>query len=171
MRGCGASSPVADRRLARPCFSLASLASSAPARMDYARPGKRAARGRAMSDMRAMATGLRFPEGPVAMQDGSVVLVEIERRTVSRVQPDGRVEVIADTGGGPNGLAVGPDGAFYLCNNGGFAWHEESGQLRPIGPSADYTGGRIERVDPRTGAVTRLYDRCGDHKLLGPNDI
>ena len=29
-----------------------------------------------------IASGLRFPEGPVAMPDGSVILVEIERRTL-----------------------------------------------------------------------------------------
>lgn len=124
-----------------------------------------------MSEFRTITTGLRFPEGPVALKDGSVALVEIERGTVSRVTPDGRIEVVAHTGGGPNGLAVGPDGAYYVCNNGGFAWHEEPGMLRPVGPAPDYTGGRIERVDPRTGAVTVLYERCGAHKLCGPNDI
>src|SRR5580704_4341348 len=124
-----------------------------------------------MSDMRVITTGLRFPEGPVALKDGSVALVEIERQTVSRVTPDGRIEVVAHTGGGPNGLAVGPDGAFYVCNNGGFAWRTEMNMLRPAGPSSDYTGGRIERVDPETGAVTVLYDHCGPHKLLGPHDI
>ena len=30
-----------------------------------------------MADVRVMATGLRFPEGPVAMADGSVILGEI----------------------------------------------------------------------------------------------
>jgi gluconolactonase len=124
-----------------------------------------------MTEFSVMTTGLRFPEGPVAMKDGSVALVEIERGTVSRVRPNGAIEVVAHTGGGPNGLAVGPDGAFYVCNNGGFVWREEAGLRRPVGPAADYTGGRIERVDPRTGAVTVLYDRCGAHKLLGPNDI
>jgi gluconolactonase len=124
-----------------------------------------------MSEIRVIATGLRFPEGPVAMPDGSIVLVEIERQTVSRVTPDGTISVIARTGGGPNGLALGPDGAFYVCNNGGFAWRTEMGYLRPAGVPADYTGGRIERVDPKTGAVEVLYDRCGSHKLLGPNDI
>jgi gluconolactonase len=43
--------------------------------------------------------------------------------------------------------------------------------LRPAGPASDYTGGRIQRIDPNSGAVTVLYDRCGPHKLLGPNDI
>jgi gluconolactonase len=124
-----------------------------------------------MPDIRVIATGLRFPEGPVAMKDGSIVLVEIERQTVTRVHPDGRTEVIAHTGGGPNGLAVGPDGAFYVCNNGGFQWRLEQNLLRPGGPASDYTGGRIERIDPATGAVTMLYDHCGPHRLLGPNDI
>ena len=124
-----------------------------------------------MSDLRVVATGLSFPEGPVTMNDGSVVLVEIERQTVSRVLPDGTVQVIARTGGGPNGLAVGPDGAFYVCNNGGFAWRLEMGLLRPAMQSSDYVTGRIERVDPKTGAVGVLYDRCGANKLNGPNDI
>ncbi len=124
-----------------------------------------------MTEMRVIASGLSFPEGPVAMADGSVVLVEIERQTVSRVHPDGRTEVIAHTGGGPNGLALGPDGMFYVCNNGGFAWRSEAGVLRPVGPATDYSGGRIERIDPTDGSVTMLYDRCGAHRLVGTNDL
>src|SRR5487761_2560575 len=85
-----------------------------------------------MSEIHVLARGLRFPEGPVAMRDGSVVLVEIERQTVTRVAPDGTVSVVAHTGGGPNGLAVGPDGAFYVCNNGGFAWRTEMNMLRRV---------------------------------------
>ncbi len=124
-----------------------------------------------MSELRVIATGLCFPEGPVAMRDGSVVLVEIERQTVSRVAPDGTTTVLARTGGGPNGMAVGPDGAFYVCNNGGFSWRLEMNLFRPAAQAANYVSGRIERVDPKTGAVTVLYDRCGEHRLCGPNDI
>ena len=123
------------------------------------------------ADVKVLATGLRFPEGPVALADGSIALVEIEGGRVTRVRPDGAVETIARTGGGPNGLAIGPDGAFYVCNNGGFTWIEENGWLRPLMPAPDYTTGRIERVDPALGTVTRLYDRCGDHHLCGPNDL
>ena len=35
----------------------------------------------------------------------------------------------------------------------------------------DYSGGRIERVDLDTGAVTVLYTECDGHPLMGPNDI
>ncbi len=118
-----------------------------------------------------MAGGLRFPEGPVALADGSVALVEIARGTLTRVAPDGTLSVIAAPGGGPNGLALGPDGDLFVCNNGGFAWHEEAGRLRPAGTPPDYSGGRIERVDPRTGSVRVLYDACDGHPLRGPNDI
>lgn len=45
--------------------------------------------------MEILAEGLRFPEGPIAMDDGSVVLVEIARGTLSRVTADGAIEVIA----------------------------------------------------------------------------
>jgi gluconolactonase len=106
-----------------------------------------------------VATGLRFPEGPIAMPDGSIVLVEIERQCVSRVMPDGDVRTIARTGGGPNGAAIGPDGKCYVCNNGGVAWLESARHgLRPGGPASDYSGGRIERIDLVTGTVERLYD-------------
>jgi gluconolactonase len=124
-----------------------------------------------MNEVRVVATGLSFPEGPVAMPDGSVALVEIERQTVSRVLSDGTVQVIARTGGGPNGLAVGPNGAFYVCNNGGFAWRLEMGLLRPAVQASDYVSGRIERVHPETGAVSVLYDHCGASRLNGPNDL
>ena len=75
-----------------------------------------------MSNVRVLATGLEFPEGPVVMPDGSVVLVEIRGQRLTRVCPDGRKEVVAEIPGGPNGAALGPDGKMYICNNGGFSW-------------------------------------------------
>ena len=62
--------------------------------------------------MEQVIDGLQFPEGPVAMADGSVVLVEMRRRTLTRVTPEGRRETIAELGGGPNGAAIGPDGCL-----------------------------------------------------------
>ena len=119
-----------------------------------------------------LASGLRFPEGPVAMSDGSVLVVEIEAGRITRVLPDGRTETVAIPGGGPNGLAIGPDGKLYCCNNGGFRYVERDGYLTPHGQPDDYSGGRIERVDLATGAVEVLY-RDGDFgcTLRGPNDI
>ncbi|MCB1692933.1 MAG: SMP-30/gluconolactonase/LRE family protein, partial [Pseudomonadales bacterium] len=100
-----------------------------------------------------------------------VILVEIKRGTLSRVHPDGKIEVIAETGGGPNGAAIGPDGKCYICNNGGFEWHDRGGLLLPGDQPANYSGGRIERVDLDTGKVEVLYTECDGHPLRGPNDI
>jgi hypothetical protein len=81
-------------------------------------------RERIMADVKILATGLGFPEGPVVCADGSVVLTEIRNQRCSRVTPDGKVSVFSNCGGGPNGLAIGPDGYFYLCNNGGSRYVE-----------------------------------------------
>jgi gluconolactonase len=122
--------------------------------------------------MEIVATGLRFPEGPVAMADGSVILVEIAAGRITRVRPDGSKETVAEPGGGPNGLAIGPDGKLYCCNNGGFNWHDTGAYLAPHGQADSYSGGRIERIDIATGAVEILY-KDGDFgcSLRGPNDI
>ena len=125
-----------------------------------------------MTAFDVVAEGLAFPEGPVWMQDGSVIVVEIAAGRITRVLPDGRAEVIATPGGGPNGAAIGPDGALYVCNNGGFEWSgQEAGLLIPGHAAADYSGGRVERIDLATGAVERLYDTCDGQPLSGPNDI
>jgi len=118
-----------------------------------------------------LADGLRFPEGPVAMADGSVLLVEIERGTLLRVRPGGVKQVVAKFGGGPNGAAIGPDGKCYICNNGGFKWTDDETGLRPILQADDYSGGRIERVDLATGEVETLYTASDKAPLRGPNDL
>ena len=125
-----------------------------------------------MPDWTIVADGLRFPEGPVAMPDGSVIVVEIAAGRLTRVAPGGAKHVIATPGGGPNGLAIGPGGKLFCCNNGGFDWVEQNGFLAPHGQARDYSGGRIEVIDPETGKVEILY-KDGDFgcTLRGPNDI
>ncbi|QHE84737.1 SMP-30/gluconolactonase/LRE family protein [Hydrogenophaga sp. BPS33] len=118
------------------------------------------------------AVELRFPEGPVVMQDGSVIVVEIAAGCVIRCWPDGRVTTIAVVGGGPNGAALGPDGKLYVCNNGGMAWHRDpDGGLYPHGRAENYTGGSIQRVSIENGTVETLYRDVGGTALSAPNDI
>jgi gluconolactonase len=127
-------------------------------------------------DYRIVTDGLNFPEGPVALADGSVLVVEIKSGRLIRVTPDGAKHVVAELGGGPNGAAIGPDGACYVCNNGGFNWLSEDifgvqGYMRPHGRADDYAGGSIQRVDLDSGEVTTLYADCDGVSLKGPNDI
>ncbi|MEP1145209.1 MAG: SMP-30/gluconolactonase/LRE family protein [Henriciella sp.] len=122
-------------------------------------------------DFEIVADGLAFPEGPVWMQDGSIILVEIAKGAITRIWGDGKKEIIAEPGGGPNGAAIGPDGALWICNNGGFKYHERGGLLIPGNSPDDYSGGRIERVDLATGKVERVLDMVEGHPLKGPNDL
>jgi gluconolactonase len=120
-----------------------------------------------------VAAGLQFPEGPVAVADGSVLVVEMARGTLSRVRPTGEIEVVAECGGGPNGAAVGADGAIYVTNNGGaFELHRIGDWIIPGDVPDTWPGhGALQRVDPATGEVTDLYTHCGDRPLLAPNDL
>ncbi len=123
-------------------------------------------------DMQLVTDGLEFPEGPVAMADGSIILTEIKRGVLTRVTPDGKKSVFAETGGGPNGAAVGPDDALYVTNNGAaFEWLDQDGLTIPGPTPAGHTGGHIQRIDLKTGAVTTIYDGCEGQRLFGPNDL
>jgi gluconolactonase len=92
---------------------------------------------------------------------------------LTRVAPDGTKTTVAEINGSPNGLAVGPDGALYLCNNGNAFTPLNAGGLMYPGPfdESKYIGGRIQRVDIATGTVTDLYTHCGETQLRAPNDI
>jgi gluconolactonase len=127
------------------------------------------------SEFRVLATGLEYPEGPVYQSDGSVMLVEIHKGTLTRVSTDGTTQTVANLGGGPNGAAVGPDGAIYVCNDGGLAWIQIPATpktlavLVPTGQPPDYTGGSIQRVSGNT--FTTLYSQCNGNRLCSPDDL
>jgi gluconolactonase len=109
-------------------------------------------------NVREIASGLRFPEGPVAMADGSVLITEMRSGAIVRVSPAGELSVVADCGGAPNGAAFGPDGWLYVCHNGG-------------GDHTDYSGGRIQRVDVARGRVEDVYRSAHGWPLRSPNDL
>ena len=107
------------------------------------------------------------------MADGSVLFVDIKNQTLSRLQPGGQVVTIAELPGGPNGAAIGPDGAAYVCNNGGvYSFVPYAPGVTIPGPRpASYEGGSVQRVDLATGAVTTLYDCYEGQRLFAPDDI
>lgn len=115
-----------------------------------------------LEDVRVLATGLAFPEGPVALEDGSLLVVEVAGGRLTCVSPKGEVSMVAEVGGGPNGAAVGPDGAVYLCNNGGLPGAPAGAASAP--PS-------IQRVELDSGRTEVVYTGCDGRPFTSPNDL
>lgn len=123
-------------------------------------------------EMDVVARGLAFPEGPIALADGTLLVVEVAGGRLSKIARDGTVTTVADVGGGPSGAALGPDGACYICNSGGLDWRRDSaGAWHVTGPAASNRGGLIQRVDLTTGEVQALYESSDDVPLPFPNDL
>jgi len=80
------------------------------------------------------ASGLQLPEGPVAMPDGSFIVVEGARGTVTRILPGGRATKIIAKTGEPNGLAVDRAGTIWVAD------------VRPPALIRLQADGRFERV-------------------------
>jgi gluconolactonase len=88
-----------------------------------------------------VATDLDFPEGPVWLGPKKVAVTEIRGQCIS-LWENGRLRRrVAVTGGGANGATLGPDGALYVCNNGGVSLGHEGRWMAP-----EPINGRIQRV-------------------------
>lgn len=122
--------------------------------------------------VQVVAEGLRFPEGPVALSDGSVLVSELAG-AIARVRPDGHIKRY-DCGGGANGAAVGPDGSVYVANNGSGCLVKEDGFTRPGGSdsgSRPYAGGSLQKLNLETGKVETVCTHVDGVELGWLNEI
>lgn len=107
-----------------------------------------------MTEARTIATNLGFTEGPVWTSDSRLLVTSISHGVIYEVDTGGP-RVIADTGGGPNGMTEGADGALYVTQNGGLYGMGERSP-RPMTPGVQVV---------RNGHVQYLVDG-----LDAPND-
>ena len=130
--------------------------------------------------VREVARDLAFPEGPTPLADGAVLVSELAAGRITRVDPTGARDLVAAPGGGPNGLAVLPDGSLVVCQNGGSRWgrrpwpYEGPGSVEifsPVGPPDEPVTPQIQRVTA-DGTVTTLFtaDESGI-PLKRPSDV
>lgn len=135
------------------------------------------------SEFRVLAKGLQYPEGPVYQSDGSILVVEIKGGCLTQIFQDGRQPVRTPLGGGPNGAAIGPGGAVYVCNDGGMFFTDLGESTvpgkAPILPYSvlvplpvvppNYKGGSIQRVT--ASGVEELYGPSKGNALRSPDDL
>ena len=129
---------------------------------------------------RVVAEDLAFPEGPVPLADGSVLVSEMAAGRITKVEPDGARTTVATTGGGPNGLAVMADGSLAVCQGGGSGWsvrpwpYAGPGSVElflPTGPAAEPVQPQVQRVSA-DGTVSTLYTHDErDEPLKKPSDV
>jgi gluconolactonase len=123
--------------------------------------------------MKVKVSGLNFPEGPIILGGGKLAIGECSGGAVVIIDEAGSIERRIPVGGSANGLALGPDNAIYVCNNGGGTYRTtDDGLLLPIVlPPEDYQGGSIQRISLDTYDVTTVYTHCGTHRLSAPNQL
>ena len=108
-----------------------------------------------------VADGLGWPEGPTALPDGRIVLVESYRSQLTAIDRNGRATRFAYVAGAPNACVLGSDGALYVCQNGG-----TTGPWR----AAEMTVPSIQRVT-EGGKPEILLTEVAGIALNGPNDL
>jgi len=103
------------------------------------------------ADMKLLASGLEWPEGPEYGPDGALYVANFGSAsgTISRISPDGTVSEFAHTDGAPNGLTFGRDGNLYVADAG------RRGVLRVS----------------QSGEVSVFADSFEGARFVAPNDL
>lgn len=129
---------------------------------------------------RTIAEGLAFPEGPVPLSDGSVLVSEMAAGRIVRVHSGGDRQVVAVTGGGPNGVAVLDRHTLAVCQGGGSGWsvrrwpYPGPGSVDlflPGGPAASPLVPQVQRVGSDGSIDTMFTNDINGEPLKRPSDV
>lgn len=136
------------------------------------------------SQIKTLASGVRGPEGPSELPDGSVAMVEFVAGNILQVKLDGSRDSLAMPGIGVAGTALGRDEALYIVKL----------NLAKFGPAAPPAGGEknaapssgpppaggssmpaspaaVVRIDLKTHATKTLFTAYQGEELKAPDDL
>ena len=97
-----------------------------------------------------LATGLKFPEGPVVTNNGHIYFVELLGGVITQYHRDTQVLTRFQVGGAPNGLLAKNDETLLFC---------------------DSRNNSIRSLNLLTGETTTLADRIHGASFRAPNDL
>lgn len=140
-------------------------------------------------DVKIVAGGIRGPEGPSELPDGSVALVEFAAGNIAHVGADGTRDSLASLGAGVAGTAVGRDGALYVVKLNTAKFMAGAANRAPPAAPADAatapargaeaagpprlapSPAAIVRIDLKTRATKTLYSQYNGEELKAPDDL
>jgi len=129
------------------------------------------------AEIRKLAGGFRFTEGPATDAQGNIFFTDIPNNRIHKWSLDGTLSTFREDSEGANGLIFGPDGTLYACQGGGR-------RLVQIGPHGTVTQvvatyqsrrfnslndlwldpqGGIYFTDPRYGRDRDNMEQDGEH--------
>ena len=121
------------------CFIAPALVNAAP-QSTLIRPG---------AEIRCLASGLRFSEGPVCDAAGNIYFSDVPGNRILIWTLNGELKTCREKSGGANGLHLDSDGSMVICEGG---------------------SRRLVR-DNLKGQITVLADTYDGKKLNSPNDL
>lgn len=101
------------------------------------------------AEVRKLAGGFKFTEGPAADQEGNVYFTDIPNNRIHKWSLDGRLTTFREDSGGANGLYFDDEGNLFACEGG---------------------NRRVTSISPE-GKVTVLADESMGKRFNSPNDL
>jgi gluconolactonase len=102
------------------------------------------------AELETLAGGFQFTEGPLALQDGSLLFQDIKAERTYRLSPDRVAHVLREHTRAANGQTFDAEGRIIFC---------------------EQTGRRISRMNPDGSNVEPVVEDWKEKRLNSPNDI
>jgi gluconolactonase len=102
------------------------------------------------ADLRCLARGYQFTEGPLGCPDGSLLFQDNKAEKTYRIGPEGSVRLVRERTGAANGQTFGPDGRIIFC---------------------EQNGRHVSRMARDGTSLETLVETWSGQRLNSPNDV